>query len=76
MSSDDSNQSNENVSCDPSLLLVKLNEDKDKEIAKLRKWLVFVFVAFILATILSVTFISSNKDSYFILNVKFFLYFT
>ncbi|WP_180190175.1 DotI/IcmL family type IV secretion protein [Acinetobacter sp. YH01009] len=51
MSSDDSNQSNENVSCDPSLLLVKLNEDKDKEIAKLRKWLVFVFVAFILATI-------------------------
>ena len=35
-----------------------------------------VSIRFILATILSVTFISNNKDNYFILNVKFFLYFT
>ena len=50
MSDEDQNL---NKSCDPAFLLMKQNAEKDKEIAKLRKWLVFLVVAFIISCILA-----------------------
>ncbi len=41
VSKDKSNENAEIGSCDPSLWLRKQVDEKDKEIAKLRRWLVF-----------------------------------
>ncbi|MEC5498757.1 hypothetical protein P9867_020635 [Acinetobacter baumannii] len=53
MSKDKSNENAEIGSCDPSLWLRKQVDEKDKEIAKLRRWLVFVFFAFIVSAVLA-----------------------
>ena len=53
VSKDKSNENAEIGSCDPSLWLRKQVDEKDKEIAKLRRWLVFVFFAFIVSAVLA-----------------------
>lgn len=54
MSNDDNyTQDQQDRSCDPSLLLQKQDHEKDKEIARLRKWLVFLIVAFLIVSALA-----------------------